>query len=171
MAEIEADYSKGKMSVSTKHNGFSLIELIVFVIVLALAFSIVLAFNVVLNYTSVVDKGTSGLDLAQQRMELIVNNPRVWAYNPSNLNNLVDVCSVSSPPPACNTTLVPGYTVSSTITPGCSGETSFTTFNGTAVFSTSTSATQCSEVKIVVTNTADHTIAAILNQGVLSIGY
>jgi hypothetical protein len=90
--------------------GFSLIELVVFIIVMGLAAAaIVVPLKTALGINSAIPSyQTIALELAQQRMELILGQRRLNGYPPT------DPCTFGSPPSVC--TAPTGYTVSATLT-------------------------------------------------------
>lgn len=92
-----------------KHSGFSLIELIVFIVVIGIA---VAAIMVPLNMASEKSPNpnyqTIALQLAQGRMELLLGQRYLKGYV-----NFADPCSGGSPPAIC--TSLTGFTVTSVI--------------------------------------------------------
>lgn len=148
--------------------GATFVEIIAFIVVLAIVAAILLSFNTVFNYLGFLNTGTTGLELAQQRMELIIRNPQIRIPAPQgNLSNLTDICAVASPPAACNYSAVPGYNVNATISNDCSGETNFVSVSGTAVFSP---ITDCKEVVVTVTKTGS-VVSSKLTMAVANVSY
>jgi len=140
--------------------GFTLIELIIFVVILGITFSIVASFTTPLVGTHYIDEGTQALELAQQRMEIIINNPAI-RLSPANLSRLVDLCPSNIN--VCNTSKIPGYYLNVTIENTCSNESQYINFNGSAVFNP---ATDCRLVHIYVYYTKNGYQLVNLTRGV-----
>jgi len=94
-----------------KHSaGFSLIELVIFIVVIGIAVSgIFLAFNTALQKTPLVNSQTTANELASARMEIIIGQRRMVGFN-----SFTDIC----PGPAVCTipAAITGYTITSSIT-------------------------------------------------------
>lgn len=93
--------------------GFSLIELVVFIVVIGLAVSgVFLAFSTALQGTPLVNPLTTANELASARMDIIIGQRRSNGFGA-----VSDIC-VSSPPAVCAVPAgISGYTTTSTITP------------------------------------------------------
>lgn len=100
------------MAFTKKHlPGFSLIELIVFIVIIGLAVSgVFLAFSTALQKTPLVNPQTTANQLASARMDIIIGQRRIVGFS-----SFTDIC----PGPAV--CIIPagitGYTVTSSITP------------------------------------------------------
>lgn len=94
-----------------KQQGVSLIELVVFIVVIGLALSgVMLAFNTALDKTSQINPQTTAIQLASARMDIIIGQRRMLGFT-----NFSDPC-VSSPPAVCTVpAAITGYTITSTI--------------------------------------------------------
>ncbi|MCX7121086.1 MAG: type II secretion system protein [Gammaproteobacteria bacterium] len=91
--------------------GFSLIELVVFIVVIGLAVSgIFLAFSTALQKAPLVNTQTLANQLAIARMDMIIGQRRMVGFS-----SFTDIC----PGPAVCTVpaAITGYTITSTITP------------------------------------------------------
>jgi len=89
--------------------GFTLVELLVFIVILGLAgYALFRSFGNVLPRSPTAGQLSQAMQLAQERMELILGQRDVRGYN-----NLVDLdpCNVGAPS-VCTSTF--GYTVTST---------------------------------------------------------
>lgn len=88
--------------------GFSLIELIIFIVLLGIGIGVLVPLVITLRYVHRIDKQTEALELTQQRMELILAQKNINGFS-----GFTDPCSESSSPAVCS---VPGnYTVVATI--------------------------------------------------------
>lgn len=89
--------------------GFSLIELIIFIVVTGIALSgVFLAFSTALtNGVSINQQGVANA-LANARMNIIMGQ-----FNIDGFDDFIDICSVGSPPAVCSS--VSGYTTTSSI--------------------------------------------------------
>lgn len=119
--------------------GVTLIELIVFIVIAALlATGLIAAFTVSMKDTPKSNEITQALQIAQERMELIL------AYKQSKgFNALIDPCTLASPPAQCSPP--PGYSVAVPFP--------FTNWNGSAEFKV---------VTVNVTGTQAITLTAIV---------
>ena len=89
--------------------GFSLIELIVFIVVIGIALAgVMTAFNTALQNTSSVNPETTAIQLASARMEIIFSQSRSQGFA-----SFIDICA-SSPPAVCPTA-PSGYAVTASI--------------------------------------------------------
>ena len=90
--------------------GFSLIELVIFIVIIGIAVSSVfLSLSTALQKTSLVNPQTTAIELASARMDIILGQRRINGFQ-----SFYDLCSIN--PPVC--TVAPGiagYTISSTI--------------------------------------------------------
>ena len=91
-----------------KYSGFTLIELIIFIIIIAIAISILIALAVPLKNMHRLDKQTQAMELAEQRMEIIIGNEQQIG------TGAADPCKVSSPPAICNTSNLAGNSLNPT---------------------------------------------------------
>ena len=88
------------------YNGFSLIELIVFIVVVGVALTgVMMAFNTALQNTVSVTPQTIAVQLASSRMEIIIGQRRMVGYT-----SFIDPCTG---PAVCPS--VSGYTTTSSI--------------------------------------------------------
>jgi Tfp pilus assembly protein PilV len=88
--------------------GFSLIELIIFIVLLGIGIGVLAPLVITLRYVHRIDKQTEALELTQQRMELILAQKNINGFS-----NFTDPCSGSPLPAVCS---VPSnYTVTATI--------------------------------------------------------
>jgi len=89
--------------------GFTLIELIIFIVIVGIAATaILLSFQTVLSKSPDTNKQTIATELAEGRMDLIIGQYYIYG-----LSSFSDICNGSSPA-VCMT--ISGYTVSSSIT-------------------------------------------------------
>lgn len=96
--------------MNTRVTGFTLIELTVFIVVVAIAFTaIIKAFQTILYNSPIPNRLSTAVGLAQERMDLILGQRYEYGYT-----NFVDPCTNASPPAIC--TPLTGYTVTATIT-------------------------------------------------------
>ncbi len=94
-----------------KSKGFSLIELVVFIVVIGLALSgVFLAFSTALQKSPGVNAETTALELAAARMNIIIGQRHINGFSATS-----DPCTAGSPPAMCAGTT--GYTVTSSISP------------------------------------------------------
>ena len=96
--------------------GLSLIELVIFIVVLGLALSsIFLAFTTALQQSVAVNPQTTANELAQMRMNIILGQRRLQGYNVLAPGTNTDWCG-ASPPAVCTINAgITGYTVTSVI--------------------------------------------------------
>jgi type II secretory pathway pseudopilin PulG len=88
--------------------GFNLIELIIFIILLGIGIGVLVPLVITSRYVHRIDKQTEALELAQQRMELILAQKNINGFS-----DFIDPCSESPPHIICS---VPSnYTVTATI--------------------------------------------------------
>lgn len=99
-----------------KMSGFGLIELVIFIVILSIAFTILIGFQLVLRNINQINQQSQVIELAQQRMELVEEQKFLLGFA-----NLRDICTDAPVPTACNTSIAPDFTVRSTITQGWSG--------------------------------------------------
>jgi prepilin-type N-terminal cleavage/methylation domain-containing protein len=89
--------------------GFSLIEMIVFILIIGITATAVLrSFGSILQKSPTANRQTTAIALAQERMELILAQRQLKGFN-----SFIDPCTLGSPPSIC--TAPSGYIVSSTI--------------------------------------------------------
>jgi type II secretory pathway pseudopilin PulG len=91
-----------------KQAGFSLIELVIFIVILATGVGVLIPLITTTRYVRNIDQQTEAIALAQQRMELILAQEHLKGFS-----SFTDPCSGGSPPPAC--TPPSGYIVSANI--------------------------------------------------------
>lgn len=93
--------------------GFSLIELVIFIVVIGIAVpGIFLAFSTALQKSPIVNPQTIANQLAAARMDIIIGQRRMFGYS-----SFTDPC-ISSPPAVCTVPAgITGYTITSTISP------------------------------------------------------
>ncbi len=111
------DIASQRTGDCNRMKGYSLIELIVFIVIIGL---VSVALLIPLNFISEKSPNpinqTTALMLAQERMELIIGQRQLVGFT-----NFTDPCAVGSPPAIC-TNPITGFTVStpviSTITSG-----------------------------------------------------
>lgn len=92
-----------------KQHGFTLIELIVFIVVAALAVATVFPIVIALKNIEIIPNQTKAQQLIQGRMELILEQRIINGFS-----TFTDPCTGGSPPAAC--TPPSGYTVSAAMT-------------------------------------------------------
>lgn len=122
-----------------KHNGFSLIELIIFILILAIGIGVLLPITTTLGYIQHIDQQTQALELAQQRIELILAQKHMqgFAY-------FSDPCVSASPPAICS---VPsGFTVTAAIANDWGGDPEY------KVITVTTSGLANAELQTIVAN-------------------
>ncbi len=95
-----------------QHAGFSLIELVVFIVVISFAISgIFLAFTTALQKAPLSNPQTIAIELASARMEIIIGQRRINGFS-----NFSDPCAGGSQPVMCTLPAgITGYTTTSTI--------------------------------------------------------
>jgi type II secretory pathway pseudopilin PulG len=108
-----------------KNNGFSLIELIIFIVVLAIGIGVLLPITTTLTYIHHIDQQTQALELAGQRMELILAQKHLQGFN-----YFTDPCVGASPPAVC--TVPSGYSVNAVITDNWAGDSNYKIITVTA---------------------------------------
>lgn len=93
-------------------SGYTMIELVIFIIVIGIIATTILAsFNVSLEKTPVITRVAKAIDIAQQRMDVILGQKQVAGFN-----SFADPCSVPSALPFCDADVA--YTVTSNISLG-----------------------------------------------------
>lgn len=99
------------IKLKKKSAGFSLIELVVFIVVIGLAVGgVFLAFSTALQKNPLINPQTTANELASARMDIIIGQRRINGFS-----TLSDPC-VSSPPAVCTVpAAITGYTISSAI--------------------------------------------------------
>lgn len=129
-----------------RQKGFSLVELVVFIVVIGVAISSVfLAFQTALTQTPYGNSQTVATLLAQGRMDFILGQRRLIGFA-----NFSDLCTSVSPPAICTLpAAITGYTITSSIT-------------------TTTIGSDSNYKIITVTVTGPHSSAATLNTLVAS---
>ncbi len=101
-----------------KNNGFSLIELVIFIVILAIGIGVLLPITTTLGYIHRIDQQTGALELAQQRMELILAQKHIQGFD-----YFTDPCIGASPPAVC--TIPSGYTVTAAIANNWGGDSNY----------------------------------------------
>jgi hypothetical protein len=102
-----------------KLQGVSLIELVIFIILLGIIAQVLIPLTYTLKFTYLLDRETRALEIAQKRMELILTARRIQGFA-----SFVDPCTVGSPPAVC--TVPAGYNVvTPTIANDWNGNTNF----------------------------------------------
>lgn len=103
-----------------KNSGYTIVELIIFILVIAVGMGMLIAMSFALRSVHNIDSQTQAIELAKQRIEIIYLNRIRDGYA-----NVADPCAVNHPQAICNTsdaaghTISPsGFTVTSTITLG-----------------------------------------------------
>jgi len=91
----------------SKEQGYTLIELIIFVTVLAVGIGSLVALSLALRSTHNIDNQTQALGLAKQRLEIIYANRAKNGYF-----GVFDPCRVTSPPKICGTSNAAGNSIS-----------------------------------------------------------
>jgi len=105
--------------------GFSLIELIVAISVLAMAIlALTFPLKTTLYKSNTPSHITTAMELAQERMELILGQKHLQRFA-----NFADPCGGGSPPSIC--TPPTGYIISSTLSPNWLGNTDYKVINVT----------------------------------------
>jgi len=101
-----------------KVNGFNLIELVIFIFLLAIGIGVLIPLTTNLRYVHRIDRQTQALGLAQERMELILAQEKTNGFT-----NFTDPCTWSPQPSVCN---VPaGYSITTTIANNWAGNTNY----------------------------------------------
>jgi len=99
--------------------GFTLIELIIFIIVMAIiALGILASFSVSLRYAPDIEYASRATELAQQRMDLILGQRYIQGFS-----TYTDPCVASPSLPIC--AAPSGYTVASSIVNNWGGDTNY----------------------------------------------
>ena len=88
--------------------GYTLIELVVFIVVISLSVSILLPFFFFSRYIRTNSDRLTAQQLAQVRMELILSRRQIDGYD-----SFTDPCNDTSPPSEC--TALSGYSVTSNV--------------------------------------------------------
>jgi len=101
-----------------KTQGFSLIELIIFIVLLATGIGVLVPLITTTRYVHNIDQQTEAIQLAQQRMELILVQKHIKGFS-----SFTDPCNGGTPPPAC--TPPSGYTVTANIANNWGGDTNY----------------------------------------------
>jgi type II secretory pathway pseudopilin PulG len=101
-----------------KQDGFTLIELVIFIAVLATGLGVLIPLITTTRYAHNIDQQTESMQLAQQRMELILADERIKGFSAFS-----DPCSGSTPPAIC--TPPSGYTVEVNIADNWQGNTNY----------------------------------------------
>lgn len=101
-----------------KQSAFTLIELIVFIVIMGIAASILFPVILSLKNAGSMPNQTIAQQLARSRMELILERRYVLGFQ-----SLIDPCNDVTPPAVC--TPPSGYAVSATITPNWNGDTNY----------------------------------------------
>jgi Tfp pilus assembly protein PilW len=88
-----------------KMRGFSLIELIVFILIISIVTAaLMVSFETVLKNSPAGNRQTIAISLAEERMDLILGQKRLQGFS-----NFIDPCTLASPPAIC--TLPAGYSI------------------------------------------------------------
>lgn len=92
-----------------KSSGFTLIEMIVFIVIIGIAATAILtSFQAVLQKSPTGNHQTTAVGLAQERMDLILAQRQLIGFS-----GFIDPCNSGSPPAIC--TAPTGYTINSNI--------------------------------------------------------
>jgi type II secretory pathway pseudopilin PulG len=86
--------------------GYTLIELIIFIAVLAVGIGALISLSFALRNTHNIDSQTQALGLAKQRMEIIYSDRIKNGYS-----GISDPCAVKSPPAICSTSDAIGHSI------------------------------------------------------------
>jgi type II secretory pathway pseudopilin PulG len=89
-----------------KQEGYTLIELIIFITLLAVGIGAIVTLSFTLRSTHNIDNQTQALGLAQQRIEIIYANRIKNGYA-----EVSDPCTVTSPPVICGTSDAAGHSI------------------------------------------------------------
>ncbi len=115
---------KSTVKIKKRTLGFTLIELIVFIVVLAIAaVTTLIAFQSIMTASPNSQRETVAIELAQARMDFIMGQFYQFGFG-----NFSDTCQSGSPPAVCLT--MTGYTTTSSITTSGSTETITVTVTG-----------------------------------------
>jgi Tfp pilus assembly protein PilE len=91
--------------MNSKLNGFTLIELVIFIVVISVTFTtLAISFQTLLKKSYFPNRVTTAVGLAQARMELILGQRYQKGFT-----SFVDPCTNATPPAVC--TLPAGYTI------------------------------------------------------------
>ncbi len=101
-----------------KQDGFTLIELVIFIAVLATGVGVLIPLITTTRYTHNLNQQTEAMQLAQQRMELILADERIKGFSAFS-----DPCTGGTPPTIC--TPPSGYTVEAVIANNWEGDTNY----------------------------------------------
>lgn len=101
-----------------KKAGFTLIELIVFIVIISIAASILFPILLSLRFSGTLPDQTVAQQLARSRMELILERRFITGFT-----GLTDPCSDATPPSNC--TPPADYAVSTTITDNWNGDANY----------------------------------------------
>lgn len=92
-----------------KHHGFSLIELIVFILIIGIiASALLVSFSTILQNAPSSNFQTTAIALAGERMDIILGQKQMQGFS-----SFSDPCTLSTPPAICVS--YSGYTISSSI--------------------------------------------------------
>jgi len=105
------------ISVNARHSAFSLVELIIFIIILGLAGIIVMPAMRVMSSSANQQNNLQAMQLARGRMELILQEK-----NHNGFSGLTDPCSSG---PALLCTAPTGFTINTTISANWNSDTDF----------------------------------------------
>lgn len=101
-----------------KNGGFTLVELLIFIVLVGIVIGIFITLNFSLRYIHKVDPQTAAINLAVQRMELILEQKKLLGFD-----SFQDPCQVN---PSLNSCAVPtGYVVNATIDLNWQGDTNY----------------------------------------------
>ncbi len=117
-ASILGQVSAGHGAVF-RARGFSLIELVIFIVIVSImGVALLASFSVTTRSSPDAGQMTQATQLAQERIELILAQRRAAGFAA-----FVDPCTFGTPPAAC--TSPAGYTVTAAIAPNWNGDTNY----------------------------------------------
>ena len=91
-----------------KNQGFNLIELVIFIVILAIGVGVLVPLVTTTRYIHRIDKQTQAIELAQQRMELVLTQKQIAGFA-----SFTDPCAGATPPTVC--TPLNGFVITTNI--------------------------------------------------------
>ena len=112
--------------ITRRQSGYNLVELVIFIVIMGIIGTALFSgFNSALLGSSASELGADPMQLAQERMELILGQKRRLGFAAFD-NNTFDPCtSTPASTQAVCTTIPAGYAVSAVLTPDWGGDTDY----------------------------------------------